>query len=119
MRKIATLELLSNGRLEMLKHVRISEVDMGIREFHGLWVEKGSCTPVLVEMKHWLEELTLNVVVRMVAGKRYFGSSAAACDEEEAGLCQKAISQFFHLIGIFVRGFGCAAVFVVVGFAGT
>ncbi|KAL6216080.1 hypothetical protein ACLB2K_009307 [Fragaria x ananassa] len=76
----------------MLKHVRISEVDMGIRELHGLWVEKGSCTPVLVEMKHWLEELTLNVVVRMVAGKRYFGSSAAARDEEEAGLCQKAIS---------------------------
>ncbi|KAL6207369.1 hypothetical protein ACLB2K_018327 [Fragaria x ananassa] len=86
----------------MLKHVRSSEVDMGIRELHGLWVEKGSCTPVLVEMKHWLEELTLNVVVRMVAGKRYFGTSAAACDEEEARLCQKAISQFFHLIGIFV-----------------
>lgn len=102
MRKIATLELLSNRRLEMLKHVRSSEVDMGIRELHGLWVEKGSCTPVLVEMKHWLEELTLNVVVRMVGGKRYFGTSAAECDEEEARLCQKAISQFFHLIGIFV-----------------
>jgi hypothetical protein len=29
MRKIATLELLSNRRLEMLKHVRDSEVDMG------------------------------------------------------------------------------------------
>ncbi|KAL6215943.1 hypothetical protein ACLB2K_015369 [Fragaria x ananassa] len=102
MRKIATLELLSNRRLEMLKHVRSSEVDMGIRELHGLWVEKGSCTPVLVEMKYWSEELTLNVVVRMVGGKRYFGTSAAECDEEEARLCQKAISQFFHLIGIFV-----------------
>lgn len=101
MRKIATLELLSNRRLEMLKHVRNSEVEMGVRELHGLWVEKGSRGPVLVEMNRWLEELTLNVVVRMVAGKRYFGGSAA-CDEGEARRCQKAISQFFHLIGIFV-----------------
>ncbi|KAM4129609.1 hypothetical protein ACJW30_01G036400 [Castanea mollissima] len=100
MRKIATLELLSNRRLEMLKHVRFSEVEIGIKELHSLWVQNGSC-PLLVDLKHWLEELTLNVVVRMVAGKRYFGSSAAS-DSGEARRCQKAINQFFHLIGIFV-----------------
>ncbi|XP_023892234.1 xanthotoxin 5-hydroxylase CYP82C4 [Quercus suber] len=100
MRKIATLELLSNRRLEMLKHVRFSEVEIGIKELYSLWVQNGSC-PLLVDLKHWLEELTLNVVVRMVAGKRYFGSSAAS-DSGEARRCQKAINQFFHLIGIFV-----------------
>ena len=100
MRKIATLELLSNRRLEMLKHVRVSEVDMGIGELYSLWVQNSS-RPLLVELKRWLDELTLNVVVRMVAGKRYFGSSAAS-DNGEARRCQKAISQFFHLIGIFV-----------------
>ncbi|GFY86917.1 cytochrome P450, family 82, subfamily C, polypeptide 4 [Actinidia rufa] len=62
MRKIATLELLSNRRLEMLKH-----------------------------LKRWLEDLTLNVVVRMVAGKRYFGAGAD-CDDDEARRCQKAIT---------------------------
>ncbi|XP_038704081.1 xanthotoxin 5-hydroxylase CYP82C4-like [Tripterygium wilfordii] len=100
MRKLATLELLSNRRLEMLKHVRTSEVDIGIKELYNLWA-KNSSRPVLVELKRWFEELTLNVVVRMVAGKRYFGASAA-CDDGEARRCQKAISQFFHLIGIFV-----------------
>ncbi|PON99152.1 Cytochrome P450, E-class, group I [Trema orientale] len=101
MRKIATLELLSNRRLEMLKHVRISEIDTGIQELYGSWVQSGS-RPVLVELNHWLDELTLNMVVRMVAGKRYFGASAARDDGGEARRCQKAISQFFHLIGIFV-----------------
>ncbi|KAM7518285.1 hypothetical protein LguiB_017247 [Lonicera macranthoides] len=101
MRKIATLELLSNRRLEMLKHVRESEVDMGIKGLYKSWLENGS-TPVVVELKKWLEELTLNVVVRMVAGKRYFGAGAAASDADEAMRCHKAIGQFFHLIGIFV-----------------
>jgi hypothetical protein len=100
MRKIATLELLSNRRLEMLKHVRTSEIDMGIRELYTSWVQNDS-RPLLVELNRWLDELTLNVVVRMVAGKRYFGASAT-CDDGEARRCQKAISQFFHLIGIFV-----------------
>nr|TKS16002.1 hypothetical protein D5086_0000028400 [Populus alba] len=100
MRKIATLELLSNRRLEMLKHVRASEVDIGIRELYNSWANNSS-SPVAVELKQWLEDLTLNVVVRMVAGKRYFGS-AAASDDGEARRCQKAINQFFRLIGIFV-----------------
>lgn len=100
MRKIATLELLSNRRLEMLKHVRVSEIDMGTRDLYKLWLQSGS-NSVLVELNRWLEELTLNIVVRMVAGKRYFGASAKS-DDDEARRCQKAINQFFHLIGIFV-----------------
>lgn len=95
MRKIATLELLSNRRLEMLKHVRISEIDTGIRNLYD------SCKSRAVELNQWFEELTLNMTVRMVAGKSYFGASAE-CDGDEARRCQKAISQFFHLIGIFV-----------------
>ncbi|KAK3231503.1 hypothetical protein Dsin_003384 [Dipteronia sinensis] len=103
MRKISTLELLSNRRLEVLKHVRTSEVDMGVRELYNLWTTNNS-RPVLVELKSWFEDLTLNVVVRMVAGKRYFGASAATtCDDDrdEARQCQRAINKFFHLIGIF------------------
>ncbi|KAK7283327.1 hypothetical protein RIF29_12768 [Crotalaria pallida] len=98
MRKIATLELLSNRRLEMLKHVRVSELNMSIRDLY-----KNSLSSEVVELNRWLEDLTLNIVVRMVAGKRYFGASANCDDDgDEAKRCQKAISQFFHLIGIFV-----------------
>ena len=100
MRKIATLELLSNRRLEMLKHVRTSEVDMGIRDLYALW-DKNSSRPLLVELNRWLEDMTLNMIVRMVAGKRYFGAAAVG-DGGEARRCQKAINQFFRLIGIFV-----------------
>ncbi|KAL5864933.1 hypothetical protein ACOSQ3_002447 [Xanthoceras sorbifolium] len=100
MRKIASLELLSKRRLEILKHVRTSEVDMVIRELYSTWAAENNSRPVLVELKSRFEELTLNVVVRMVAGKRYFGASAT-CDDGEARQCQKAINQFFHLIGVF------------------
>lgn len=102
MRKIATLELLSNRRLEMLKHVRISEIDMGIKELYSLWMTRSGSGSVVVELNRWLEDLMLNMVVRMVAGKRYFGAAAKGGGEEEARRCQKAISQFFRLIGVFV-----------------
>ncbi|KAM7280017.1 hypothetical protein ACFE04_007151 [Oxalis oulophora] len=97
MRKISTLELLSNRRLDMLKHVRISEVEMGIKELYRSSVENVS-RPVVVELKRWLEDLTLNMIVRMVAGKRFEE------DDDESRRCQVAINQFFHLIGIFVLG---------------
>ncbi|CAH2077302.1 unnamed protein product, partial [Thlaspi arvense] len=102
MRKIATVELLSNRRLQMLKHVRVSEISMGVKDLYSLWAKKGGSEPVMVDLKRWLEDMTLNMIVRMVAGKRYFGgSSASSEDTEEAMQCKKAIAKFFHLIGIF------------------
>lgn len=98
MRKIATLELLSNRRLEMLKDVRSSEINSGINELYGRWAEN-SYQPVVVELNKWLEHMMLNIVVMMVAGKRYFGVGGGG---DEADRCQKAISDFFRLIGIFV-----------------
>ncbi|XP_076909832.1 xanthotoxin 5-hydroxylase CYP82C4-like [Bidens hawaiensis] len=98
MRKIATLELLSTRRLEMFKDVRRSEINSGINELYGRWMEN-SGRPVLVEMNKWLEHMMLNIVVMMVAGKRYFGAGGGG---DEAEQCQKAISEFFRLIGIFV-----------------
>ncbi|PIA48146.1 hypothetical protein AQUCO_01400612v1 [Aquilegia coerulea] len=103
MRKISILELLSSSRQELLKHVRISEVDICMKELYQLW-EKNSNNgkgAVLVDMKRWFGDLTLNVSIRMVAGKRYFGSSAEE-DENEARRLQKAITDFFYLLGMFV-----------------
>lgn len=97
MRKIVMLELLSNRRIEMVKHVQASELDLGIRKLYSLWTENNSL-PVVVELKQWFEDMTLNVIVRALAGKRYTGST----DDDETRRCQKAISQFFHLMGIFV-----------------
>ncbi|XP_019071776.1 cytochrome P450 CYP82D47 [Vitis vinifera] len=101
-RKIATLELLSNRRLELLKNVRISEVETCMKELYKLWAEKKSeAGVVLVDMKQWFGHLSLNVILKMVVGKRYFGY-AAESKEKEAQQCQKAIREFFRLLGLFV-----------------
>nr|AYM55637.1 cytochrome p450 [Croton stellatopilosus] len=97
MRKIVMLELLSNRRLDMVRKVQNSEVNLMIKKFYSLWTEN-NCSPVLVELKNWFDDMTFNVIVRVVAGKRHTGSS----DDDGARRCQKAISQFFHLMGIFV-----------------
>lgn len=99
MRKIVMLELLSNSRLEAIKNVQASEVDAGIRKLYCLWAENKSRTPVLVELNQWLEDITFNVIVRVVAGKRY---TAGASHDGEARRCQNAIAEFFRLMGIFV-----------------
>ncbi|XP_059636730.1 cytochrome P450 CYP82D47-like [Cornus florida] len=100
LRKIVSVELLSNRRLEMLKNVRVSETKISMKELYELWAEKkNSSGRVSVDMKQWFGDLTLNVVVRMVAGKRYFGANAGS---EEARRCQKLLREFFRFLGLFV-----------------
>ncbi|KAH7849613.1 hypothetical protein Vadar_020395 [Vaccinium darrowii] len=102
LRKLISLELLGNRRLELLKYVRVSETEASIKELHKLWTEaKTNSGHVLVEMKQWFADLTMNVVVGMVAGKRYFGVYADS-NEKEGRRCQKALRDFFYLLGLFV-----------------
>ncbi|PON99143.1 Cytochrome P450, E-class, group I [Trema orientale] len=72
-RKIATLELLSSCRLELLKHIRLTEVATLSKELHEHWTNNTTREndAVLVEMKQRIWDLNLNVVLRMVTGKRY------------------------------------------------
>ncbi|KAM7518281.1 hypothetical protein LguiB_017243 [Lonicera macranthoides] len=103
LRKITSSELLSNRRLELLKHVRVSETETSIRELYNLWTKKRNDSGhTMVEMKQWFGDLTLNVVLRMVAGKRYFGACTDPNDEKEARPCQKILRDFFHFLGLFL-----------------
>ncbi|KAG4386506.1 hypothetical protein GLYMA_11G059950v4 [Glycine max] len=54
MRKFATIELLSNQRLELLKDTRTSELETATRKVYKLWSREG-CPKggVLVSMKQW------------------------------------------------------------------
>ncbi|KAB1220480.1 Cytochrome P450 82A3 [Morella rubra] len=45
--------------------------------------------------------MSLNVILKMVAGKRYQLSNTIV-DEKEARRCQKAVREFFYFIGLFV-----------------
>ncbi|XP_052193633.1 xanthotoxin 5-hydroxylase CYP82C2-like [Diospyros lotus] len=96
-RKLAMVELLSSHRLEVLKHVRDSEVKFFVKEMYEQWVGKGCDSPVLVEMKQKFGDLAMNIIVRIIAGKMYAGSS-----NEESRRCQKAMGDFMHLVGLFL-----------------
>lgn len=102
MRKITAAELLSNRRLELFKHVQATEVELAVKDIYKLWSKsRNEASHVLVETKQWFGDLILNVILRMVAGKRYFGADAAA-DEKEVRRCRKAMREFFDLAGLFV-----------------
>ncbi|KAF8402138.1 hypothetical protein HHK36_013090 [Tetracentron sinense] len=103
MRKISTLELLSNRRLEKLKLVRTTEVDTCFKELYSLCAKsnKASSSSIKVLMNEWFEHLTVNVIIMMIAGKRYFGNLDAG-NEWEAGQFRRAMKKFMHLSGAFV-----------------
>ncbi|PHU22013.1 Cytochrome 82C2 [Capsicum chinense] len=56
MRKIVMFELLSNRRLDTLKHVQVSEVDIGIQELYKLWVNNNSDRELDFILDGWLKE---------------------------------------------------------------
>lgn len=102
-RKIATLELLSNHRLEMLKHVRELEVRTASKELYKFWNKHKTSSndyKVLVEMKRWFGDITVNVILRIIFGKSV-GYMTTNEGEEGEGWKQ-ALRDFFDLSGRFV-----------------
>ncbi|KAB1220494.1 Cytochrome P450 82A4 [Morella rubra] len=83
-RKIVTLKFLSNHRLEMFEHVP---------EFEN--------NNELVEMRNWFGDITLNVVLRMVVGKR-FARDVTKEENEGNDRCRQALRDFMDLSGEFV-----------------
>ncbi|KAL5080130.1 hypothetical protein RYX36_008551 [Vicia faba] len=118
LRKIVTLEILSNRRIELLNHIRVSEVQTSIKELVNTWSGQMSLSTneinnklaitndyVSVELKKWFAQLTLNMVLRMVVGKRCFGDVDEA-NKEEAKIFLENIRDFMRLIGTFTVGDG-------------
>ena len=84
-RKITMSELLSNTRLEQLRHVRESEVKSFLIDLYKKWTkrspESGSDN-VSIEMKKWIGDINLNVSLGMVVVKRYFGADSSKEEKE-------------------------------------
>nr|QKV50716.1 Cytochrome P450 82D47 [Astragalus membranaceus] len=98
-RKIATLHVFSTQRLEMLKHVIVSEVKTAMKESYEFLLKKqneGSSS--VIEMNEWFGNISLNVVFRTVVGKRFDNGE----DEEENLRIKKALRELFDLSGSFV-----------------
>ncbi|KAL6207905.1 hypothetical protein ACLB2K_018858 [Fragaria x ananassa] len=94
LRRIASLELLSSNRLQMLQGIRVDEVRSLICR-----LSRGSNGGKFqsLEMKSKFFELTLNVMMRMIAGKRYYGEDIA--ESEEAKQFQQIVAETFQLSG--------------------
>ncbi|XP_040996032.1 cytochrome P450 CYP82D47-like [Juglans microcarpa x Juglans regia] len=100
-RRITTHEFLSNHRLEMFKHIGESEVNTSIKEtYDQLLVNNNKL--MLVEMKRWFGNITLNTVFRMVVGKRFAWATTEDEDEGNDLRSRKAFIDFFTLAGKFV-----------------
>ncbi|ESW06131.1 hypothetical protein PHAVU_010G022400 [Phaseolus vulgaris] len=97
-RKLTMLELLSARRLQFLSHVYESEIDTLVKD---LWLYLGGKTHVKVTISEWLERFTFNIIIKMIAGKRYF-SYLEDVDDAEAHGVVKLIKEFMHISGEFV-----------------
>lgn len=101
MRKIVTSGLLSNHRMDLQSHFRVTEVRTSIKELFNFWSRRkdNSSNFMLVNLSQWFHELAFNTALRIAAGKRYFGEIGV--NEEEANRCLKALREFMRLVGVF------------------
>ncbi|GFQ04579.1 cytochrome p450 81e8 [Phtheirospermum japonicum] len=77
LRKISSIEVLSTHRIQMLNPIRVDEVRSTVRALYRASEERRP-----VDMKAVFFELTMNVMMRMIAGKRYYGIESAEDAEE-------------------------------------
>ncbi|XP_027157205.1 isoflavone 2'-hydroxylase-like [Coffea eugenioides] len=94
LRRIATLEILSATRIQAYTSIRVNEVHSLIK--YLLKASKASDSST-VEMKSAFFGLTLNIMMRMIAGKRYYGDDAQ--NKEEAARFKEIVKETFQLSG--------------------
>ncbi|KAF3958279.1 hypothetical protein CMV_016797 [Castanea mollissima] len=93
LRRISTLEIFSTNRLNMFVGIRRDEVKCLLRK-----LSKNSCQGFAkVELKSMFSELTFNIIMRMVAGKRYYGEDVK--DVEEAREFRELVSEVIKMSG--------------------
>ncbi|CAN1776221.1 Cytochrome P450 81Q32 [Linum perenne] len=93
LRRVATIEMLSSTRIHMLQRIRVEEVRSLLQKLFNSGGELGAA----VDMKSMFFDLTLNVLMRMITGKRYCGGSE---DElEEAERFKEIVRETFELSG--------------------
>ncbi|KAJ4974610.1 hypothetical protein NE237_007784 [Protea cynaroides] len=99
-RKWMVLELLSNRRYESLKHVQCAEIDNCIKDLYGLWM-RNNRNQIKLEMNRLFRDLTLNIALKIVVGKRFFSVVNVENNEENQKI-QSTMIEFLEYIGVSV-----------------
>ncbi|KAK1412667.1 hypothetical protein QVD17_34103 [Tagetes erecta] len=100
-RKMVASELFTNQRVEKFKSVRESEVKNSIHELGMLSVKKTDGS-LVVEMNKWFEHITFNILVRVLAGKRFSNGGGIDEGNNEDAHVKEAIKRGLYVSGVFV-----------------
>ncbi|XP_048139188.1 isoflavone 3'-hydroxylase-like [Rhodamnia argentea] len=99
LRRICTVEIFSSHRLNVSLGIRKDEVNRLLRKLHICGRGGGFAR---VEPSDALTELMFNVVMRMMAGKRYYGEDVS--DVEEASKFRDIIREIVTFLGTSYAG---------------
>ncbi|XP_052203460.1 cytochrome P450 81Q32-like [Diospyros lotus] len=91
LRRISALEIFSAHRLQTLAGIRADEVLLLLQRLRRNPPDQA------VDMKALLFELMLNVMMRMIAGKRYYGENVA--EVEKARRFREIVAETFRITG--------------------
>lgn len=94
LRRLTTTELFSTNRLAMFTEVREEEVQLLVKQiFEGC---KGELYLSKVDLKKKCLELSFNIMLRVISGKRYYGEDAVALEAKEF---QILMNEYVELLG--------------------
>lgn len=93
LRRLTALQIFSTPRLNDFSATRREEIKLLLKDLH----RSSGQGSVKVDMKSKLSELSFNIIMRIVAGKRYFGDEAE--NDEQARRFRRLISEMFYLSG--------------------
>ncbi|KAF8023164.1 hypothetical protein BT93_F0612 [Corymbia citriodora subsp. variegata] len=100
LRRLTVLEILSPHRLANSLTIRLEEVRLLVKSIYEVAAAAAGLDGFIrVEMRSRLQELSFNIIMRMVSGKRYFGAIVDAGDEDVARRFREVITEFFELSG--------------------
>ncbi|XAR61941.1 hypothetical protein NMG60_11016497 [Bertholletia excelsa] len=88
LRRIATVEILCSHRLQLLAHIRADEIRALIRQIFRVSQEDPGRAQ---DLKSLLFQLAFNVMMRMIAVKRYYGDEVEL--SEEVKMFQEIVSE--------------------------
>ncbi|KAH1072988.1 hypothetical protein J1N35_025316 [Gossypium stocksii] len=92
LRRLSTIEIFSSTRLNMSLDIRRDEVSRLLRRLYQVSADGFA----KVELKSVFSELTFNIIMRMMAGKRYYGDEATQ-NSDEGRRFRKMIKELFEL----------------------
>ncbi|XP_059641495.1 cytochrome P450 81Q32-like [Cornus florida] len=95
LRRLSALEIFSTTRLNFFLSIRKDEIRLFLLRLY----QNSSGEFAKVELKSKLTELSFNIMMRMIAGKRYYGQDVPA-DYEEAKEFRELIKQVVRYGGV-------------------